>query len=181
MYHVRILEELRQEYDLTDDEIEYAIDKARGIILGFAMEMKAMKVLQDMNFMNVKYVDLPTHDIEAEKDGSKYYVEVKATKKSPTREYSAHKIAMIARLDGTHLTLVMTPSPHLFNTEEVLSEPKRLLFNVFRYIYSNNVEKLKEITSDDKYKTILSSYEKVIKIYTTRYNKDALSLLETFL
>ncbi|MEM0113571.1 MAG: hypothetical protein QW253_03155, partial [Metallosphaera sp.] len=110
------LELLKEQYGFSEDEIEYAIDRAKGIIMGFAMEYRARLVLESMNFVNIKSVDLPTHDIEAERDGNKYFIEVKATKRSPTKEYSAYKLAMIAKLDGTHLTLMMTPKPNLVIT-----------------------------------------------------------------
>ncbi|MCG2909943.1 MAG: hypothetical protein RXQ80_01785 [Sulfolobaceae archaeon] len=167
---MRTLDEIKEIYGLTDEELEYAIEKAKGIILGYAMELRAIKVLESMNFRNIRYVDLPTHDLEAEKCGNRYYIEVKASKKSPTREYSAHKLAMIAMLDGTHLTLVMNPSPHLFETEDILSEPKRILYRFFKYAYKGETESLKSLISDEKYKVILSNYQRVIKYYMGKYN-----------
>jgi hypothetical protein len=167
---VRTLDEIKEIYGLTDEELEYAIEKAKGIILGYAMELRAIKVLESMNFRNIRYVDLPTHDLEAEKCGNRYYIEVKASKKSPTREYSAHKLAMIAMLDGTHLTLVMKPSPHLFETEDILSEPKRILYRFFKYAYKGETESLKSLINDEKYKVILSNYQRVIKYYMGKYN-----------
>lgn len=167
---MRTLDEIKEIYGLTDEELEYAIEKAKGIILGYAMELRAIKVLESMNFRNIRYVDLPTHDLEAEKCGNRYYIEVKASKKSPTREYSAHKLAMIAMLDGTHLTLVMKPSPHLFETEDILSEPKRILYRFFKYAYKGETESLKSLINDEKYKVILSNYQRVIKYYMGKYN-----------
>ena len=167
---MRVLDEIKEIYGLTDEELEYAIEKAKGIILGYAMELRAIKVLESMNFRNIRYVDLPTHDLEAEKCGNRYYIEVKASKKSPTREYSAHKLAMMAMLDGTHLTLVMNPSPHLFETENILSEPKKILYRFFKYAYKGEVESLKSLISDEKYKLILSNYQRVIKYYMSKYN-----------
>ncbi|QKR00509.1 hypothetical protein GWK48_09105 [Metallosphaera tengchongensis] len=157
-----ILQLLKEEYGFTDDELEYGVSRAKGIIMGFAMEYRARLVLESMNFINVKYVDLPTHDIEAEKNGSKYYVEVKASKRSPTKEYSAYKLAMIAKLSGTHLTLLMTPKPTLLNTEDILSEPKRILLNFFRLAINNKDDELKKFLEDEKNKKIILSYDKVI-------------------
>ena len=176
---MKALEELKNAYGLSEEDIEYAIEKAKGIILGFAMEYKAIRVLEDMNFKNIKYVDLPTHDIEAEKCGQKYYIEVKASSKSPTKEYSAHKLAMIAMLNGIHLTLVMKPSPHLFNTEEILSVPKRVLFNFFKYAYQGDTESLKALLSDEKTREILLSYERIIKAYSGKYSEKSLSIIQS--
>lgn len=176
---MKILEDLKSTYGLSEQDIEYAIEKAKGIILGFAMEYKAIRVLEDMHFDNVKYVDLPTHDIEAEKSGQKYYIEVKASSKSPTKEYTAHKIAMIAMLDGIHLTLIMKPTPKLLMTEEILSEPKKILLNFFKYAYKGETESLKMLLSDDKTKEVLLGYERIIKTYITKYKEDSLSIIET--
>ncbi|WP_236753038.1 hypothetical protein [Acidianus sp. HS-5] len=169
------LEELINEYGFTDEEINFALERAKGIIFGFAMEYRARKVLEEYNFTNIKSVNLPTHDIEAEKDGEKYYVEVKASKKSPTKEYSAYKIAMIAQLHGIHLTLVMLPSPKLYITEEILSEPKRVLLEFFKILFNNESEKLKEFLSNDKNRKIVESYSKVIVHYSPEI-KDLTSL-----
>ncbi|AEB95544.1 MAG: hypothetical protein QXR57_03720 [Metallosphaera sp.] len=156
------LELLKEQYGFSEDEIEYAIDRAKGIIMGFAMEYRARLVLESMNFVNIKSVDLPTHDIEAERDGNKYFIEVKATKRSPTKEYSAYKLAMIAKLDGTHLTLMMTPKPNLVITEEILSEPKKILFNFFRLALNNKNDELKKFLEDERNKKIVRSYDKVV-------------------
>ncbi|MEM4046238.1 MAG: hypothetical protein QXI65_00785 [Metallosphaera sp.] len=156
------LELLKEQYGFSEDEIEYAIDRAKGIIMGFAMEYRARLVLESMNFVNIKSVDLPTHDIEAERDGNKYFIEVKATKRSPTKEYSAYKLAMIAKLDGTHLTLMMTPKPNLVITEEILSEPKKILFNFFRLALNNKNDELKRFLEDERNKKIVRSYDKVV-------------------
>jgi predicted RecB family endonuclease len=163
--HVNSLEDLINEYGFTDEEINFALERAKGIIFGFAMEYRARKVLENYNFTNIKSVNLPTHDIEAEKDGEKYYIEVKASKKSPTKEYSAYKIAMIAQLHGIHLTLVMLPSPRLYLTEEILSEPKRVLFEFFKMLFNNENDKLKEFLANDKNRKIVESYNKVITHY----------------
>ncbi|WP_054837069.1 hypothetical protein [Metallosphaera hakonensis] len=156
------LQVLKEQYGFTDDELEYAVNRAKGILMGFAMEYRARLVLKSMNFINIKSVDLPTHDIEAERDGNKYFVEVKATKRSPTKEYSAYKLAMIAKLTGTHLTLLMTPKPNLLVTEEVLSEPKKVLLNFFRLALNNKTDELKKFLEDEKNKKIIQSYDKVI-------------------
>ena len=176
---MKTIEELKEKYGLTDEEIEYALSRAKGIILGFAMELRAIKVLEDMSFTNIKYVDLPTHDIEAEKCGNKYYIEVKASKKSPTREYSAYKLAMIAMLDGIHLTLVMNPTPHLYNTEEILSEPKRVLLHFFQYAYRGDIEGLKSLINSEKARMILLAYNRVIKSYSNKYSADSLELIKS--
>ncbi|BAB65505.1 hypothetical protein [Sulfurisphaera tokodaii] len=176
---MNILDELKNTYDLSDEDIEYALQKAKGILLGFAMEYKAIRVLENMDFKNVRYVDLPTHDLEAEKCGKKYYIEVKASSKSPTKEYTAHKLAMIAMLDGIHLTLVMKPSPHLFSTEEILSMPKKVLLNFFRYAYKGEVENLKMLLNNSKTREILLGYERIIKTYTSRYSEESLSIIES--
>lgn len=159
------LETLKNEFGFTDEELDYALNRAKGMIFGFAMEYRARRVLEELNFTNIRFVDLPTHDLEAEKDGAKYFIEVKATKKSPTKEYSAYKIAMMARLDGTHLTLVMVPKPSLMPTEEILSKPKRVLYDFFKLLFKGDSEKLKEFLSDDNNKLILSTYGKVIYYY----------------
>ncbi|AWR93325.1 hypothetical protein [Acidianus brierleyi] len=174
------LEQLMEEFGFTDDEISYALDKAKGIILGFAMEYRARQVLESMNFINVKSVDLPTHDIEAEKDGRRYFIEVKATKKSPTKEYSAYKIAMIAKLGGTHLTLLMTPKPTLYLTEDILSEPKRILLKFFRLIFAEDLVDLKDFLDNDKNRKIVTSYEKVISSYLDKIpNENLLDIVKS--
>lgn len=159
------LQALKEQYGFTDEELEYAVNRARGIIMGFAMEYRARMVLESMNFVNIRSVDLPTHDLEAERDGNKYFVEVKASRRSPTKEYSAYKLAMIARLDGIHLTLLMTPRPSLLLTEEVLSEPKRILLNFFKLALNNRLEELKQFLEDEKNKKIVMSYDKVVQAY----------------
>ncbi|MDT7860646.1 MAG: hypothetical protein RRA45_00275 [Saccharolobus sp.] len=170
-----LVNELISEYGFDEEEINYALMRAKGIIFGFAMEYRARKILQDMNFENIRSVDMPTHDIEAEKDGVKYYVEVKASKKSPTREYSAYKVAMIALLDGIHLTLVMIPKPNLLLTEEILSEPKRILYRFFRLAYMKQIEELKIFLENEKNREVLSSYSNVIKTIYDRYHLHVLS------
>ncbi|EHP70673.1 MAG: hypothetical protein RXS23_09700 [Metallosphaera yellowstonensis] len=159
------LQVLKEQYGFTEEELEYAINRARGIIMGFAMEYRARMVLESMNFVNIRSVDLPTHDLEAERDGNKYFVEVKASKRSPTKEYSAYKLAMIARLNGTHLTLLMTPRPSLLLTEEILSEPKRILLNFFKLALNNKLEDLRRFMEDEKNKKIVMFYDKVVQAY----------------
>ncbi|QGA53520.1 hypothetical protein GFS03_02395 [Sulfolobus sp. E5-1-F] len=165
-----LIHELKSEYGFDEDEINYALSRARGIIFGFAMEYRARRILQEMHFENIKSVDMPTHDIEAEKDGIKYYVEVKASKKSPTREYSAYKVAMIALLDGVHLTLSMIPRPNLLLTEEILSEPKRILYRFFKLAYTKQSEELKVFLENEKNREVLDSYSNVIKTISNRYH-----------
>jgi hypothetical protein len=162
---VNTLQVLKEQYGFTEEELEYAIHRARGIIMGFAMEYRARMVLESMNFVNIRSVDLPTHDLEAERDGNKYFVEVKASKRSPTKEYSAYKLAMIARLNGTHLTLLMTPRPSLLLTEEILSEPKRILLNFFKLALNNKLEDLRRFMEDEKNKKIVMFYDKVVQAY----------------
>ncbi|ARM75145.1 hypothetical protein [Acidianus manzaensis] len=166
------LQDLKDEFGFTDEELNFALDRAKGMILGFAMEYRARKVLEELNFTNIKSVDLPTHDIEAEKDGVKYFIEVKASKKSPTKEYSAYKIAMMAKLNGVHLTLVMIPKPNLMPTEEILSKPKRVLYEFFKIFFSGNSSQLKEFLEDNNNKTILLSYDKVISHYIQEIPKN---------
>ncbi|AWR96666.1 hypothetical protein DFR86_03250 [Acidianus sulfidivorans JP7] len=159
------LKELKNEYGLTDEELDFALNRAKGMIFGFAMEYRARKVLEELNFSNIVSVDLPTHDLEAEKDGIKYFIEVKASKKSPTKEYSAYKIAMIAKLNGIHMTLVMIPKPNLMPTEEILSKPKRVLYEFFKLFYNGDTRKLRLFLEDANNKAILLSYDKVISHY----------------
>ncbi|TRM74692.1 hypothetical protein DJ523_04325 [Sulfolobus sp. E5] len=164
------IHEILTNYEFDEEEINYALMRAKGIIIGFAMEYRARKVLQQFNFENIKSVDMPTHDIEAYKDGVKYYVEVKASKKSPTREYSAYKIAMIALLDSIHLTLTMIPKPNLLVTEEILSEPKRILYRFFRLLYAKQYDEIKVFLENEKNREVLSSYYTVIKSFSDKYN-----------
>ncbi|MBW9140866.1 MAG: hypothetical protein K1T65_04065 [Candidatus Aramenus sp.] len=168
------LGELMQEFGLTDEEISYALDKAKGIILGYAMEYRARKVLEDLSFTNIRSVDLPTHDIEAEKDGHKYFIEVKASKRPPTKEYSAYKIAMIARLDGTHLTLLMTPKPTIFLTEDVLSEPKRILLKFFRLLFWGDLSEVKTFLDDDRNRKVVANYGRVVSEYANKIPNESL-------
>ncbi|MEM0130603.1 MAG: hypothetical protein QW232_05065 [Saccharolobus sp.] len=165
-----LVNEFEQEYGFDEEEINYALTRAKGIIFGFAMEYRARKILQQLNFENIKSVDMPTHDIEAEKNGVKYYVEVKASKKSPTREYSAYKVAMIAFLDGIHMTLLMVPKPTLLLTEDILSEPKRVLYRFFKLVYTRQFEELKIFLDNDKNRVIINSYLNVIKTISGRYH-----------
>jgi hypothetical protein len=160
-----ILEELMKEYMLTQEDIDFALERAKGILLGYAMEHKAFRVLMSLDFKDVKFVDKPTHDFEALKDDEKYYIEVKATRKSPTKEYSAFKLAMIASLDGIHATLVMKPEPKLFVTEEILSEPKRILFRFFKELYKKDYDGLRALLSDEKAVEVLSQYRRVLQQY----------------
>ncbi|EZQ10798.1 hypothetical protein [Candidatus Acidianus copahuensis] len=172
---------LKEEYGISDDELDFAIGRAKGIVLGFAMEFRARKILEDMNFVNVKSVDLPTHDIEAEKDGEKFFIEVKASKKSPTKEYSAYKIAMIAKLNGTHLTLLMRPNPNLLYTKDILSEPKRILLEFFKLLFSSDYEDLELFLEDYKKRSIVASYGKVIQHYVQEMKLGSLEVLKPVL
>ncbi len=162
------LDELKTEYNFSEEEMEYALSRAKGIIFGFAMEYRARRILEDMKFTNIRSVDMPTHDIEAEKDGKTFYIEVKASKKSPTKEYSAYKIAMIASLDGPHLTLLMKPEPSLLVTEDILSEPKRILLKFFKLLYEGKTEDVLLFIEDSHNREIITSYGKVIKSVTSR-------------
>ncbi len=162
------LDELKSEYNFSDEEMEYALSRAKGIIFGFAMEYRARRILEDMNFNNIRSVDMPTHDIEAEKEGKTFYIEVKASKKSPTKEYSAYKIAMIASLDGPHLTLLMKPVPTLLVTEDILSEPKRILLKFFKLLYEGKTEDILYFVEDTHNREIITSYGKVIKNVTSK-------------
>lgn len=165
---VNTLDELESEYNFSDEELEYALSRAKGIIFGFAMEYRARRILEEMKFTNIRSVDMPTHDIEADKEGQTFYIEVKATKRSPTKEYSAYKIAMIATLDGPHLTLLMKPEPILLVTEKILSEPKRILLRFFKLIYEGKTEDILTFIEDTHNREIISSYGKVIKNVTSR-------------
>ncbi|ABP94827.1 MULTISPECIES: hypothetical protein [Metallosphaera] len=169
------LQLLKDEYGFTDDELQYAVNRAKGIIMGFAMEYRARIVLESMNFVNIRSVDLPTHDIEAERDGNKYFVEVKASKRSPTKEYSAYKLAMIARLAGTHLTLLMMPRPSLVVTEDILSEPKKILLNFFRLALNKRTDELRKFLEDERNRKIIQSYDRVI-LSTLHENIENLSV-----
>jgi hypothetical protein len=150
---------------LTEEEASYALRKASGVILGYAMEYRAVRVLDQMGFTNIIIADLPTHDIEAEKDGARYFIEVKSTRHSLTREYSAHKIAMMAELDGIHATLAMLPEPKLHETEKILSEPKRMLFKILRYIKLGDREKIDQMLSDHKVARVIAGYKSLVIQY----------------
>lgn len=175
------LDEMKTEFGFSDEEIEFALNRAKGILIGFAMEYRAMNLLKRMNFENIKYVDMPTHDLEAEKDGKKYFIEVKASKKSPTKEYSPYKVAMIAMLDGTHLTLLMKPSPMLMVTEDILSEPKKILFETFKSALYENYEALQKILNDNRNFEILRSYNKVFRLFISKLPNEALLILKPIL
>ncbi|MCY0859128.1 MAG: hypothetical protein OWQ54_01725 [Sulfolobaceae archaeon] len=178
---MNVLDEIKEEYGFSDEEIEFALNRAKGILVGFAMEYRAINFLKSMNFDNIRYVDLPTHDFEAEKDGKTYFIEVKASKKSPTKEYSPYKVAMIAMLKGTHLTLLMKPSPLLIITEDILSEPKRVLFEIFKSAFEENYEMLQKLISDDRNKEIIKNYVRVIKYFEPKLSDKALFILKPFL
>ncbi|WP_229768082.1 hypothetical protein [Sulfodiicoccus acidiphilus] len=164
---------------MTDEEISYALKRARGIIFGFGMEFRAKSVLESMNFEEVRGVDLPTHDIEAIRGGVKYFIEVKATRKSPTKGYSAHKIAQLALLDGPHMTLVMYPEPKLYLTEEVLSEPKRMLLFLLKQVKNGNLEAVKKIVEIGG--DFLRPYEAVIMDFSRKYSGEETSTYLTYL
>lgn len=168
-----------RELGMTDEEIAYALKRASGIIFGFGMELRARVVLESMNFQEVKSVDLPTHDIEAVKDGVTYFVEVKATRKSPTREYSAYKIAEMAMLDGPHMTLVMLPEPKLYLTEEVLSEPKRSLLHLLRQIRRGDLNAIKEAMGIAE--GSIKTYEQLVLEFARRNGGEEVATYLTYL
>ena len=148
----KVLDEL----ELEDNELEYAIRKARGIILGYAMEYRAVNILKKMGFQQIKLVTSPTHDIEAVRDEKKYYIEVKASKYSPTRHYTAWKIAMIVLLDGEHYTLTIRGDNYkLEKTRDILSKPKQQLYDY--------LVKLKEANTVEGLEKQLEQYKNVIE------------------
>jgi len=172
-----IIERIKSEFSLSDEELEFAIDKAKGIILGYAMEYRACKILEKYDFKNIKYVNLPTHDIEAERNGERYFIEVKATSKSPTREYSAYKVAMIAMLDGVHLTLIMKPKEALYITRQILSEPKGILYDFFKVLKSGREENLIKFLENAKNYEIIKSYHRVLYNYKYLIPRKVIELL----
>ncbi|MEM4746500.1 MAG: hypothetical protein QXF40_04020, partial [Metallosphaera sp.] len=58
--------------------------------------------------------------------------------------------------------LMMTPKPNLVITEEILSEPKKILFNFFRLALNNKNDELKKFLEDERNKKIVRSYDKVV-------------------
>ena len=158
---------------LDREEIEYALKKARGIIIGYAMEYRALKILEKKGFKNIKLVTAPTHDIEAVKDNKKYYIEVKASRYNPTKHYTAWKIAMITLLDGEHYTLIIRPKskPILKPTQETLSPPKRILYQILQAIKNKDLETLKRLIERQETNTILKQYTRTIKWFIEKINK----------
>ena len=100
---------------------------------------------------------------------------MKASKRSPTKEYSAYKLAMIARLAGTHLTLLMMPRPSLVVTEDILSEPKKILLNFFRLALNKRTDELRKFLEDERNRKIIQSYDRVI-LSTLHENIENLSV-----
>ncbi len=158
---------------LDRDELEYALRKARGIIIGYAMEYRALKILEKQGFRNIKLVTAPTHDIEAVKNGKKYYVEVKASRYNPTKHYTAWKIAMITLLDGEHYTLIMRPDnrPVLKPTQEILSHPKKTLYQILKAIKNKDLAKLRKLMEKSENREILKKYTRTIKWFTEEINQ----------
>jgi len=59
----------------------------------------------------------------------------------------------------------MKPEPKLFVTEEILSEPKRILFRFFKEIYKKDYDGLRALLSDEKAVEVLSQYRRVLQQY----------------
>jgi hypothetical protein len=59
----------------------------------------------------------------------------------------------------------MTPRPSLLLTEEILSEPKRILLNFFKLALNNKLEDLRRFMEDEKNKKIVMFYDKVVQAY----------------
>jgi len=59
----------------------------------------------------------------------------------------------------------MKPEPKLFVTEEILSEPKRILFRFFKEIYKKDYDGLRALLADEKAVEILSQYRRVLQQY----------------
>ncbi len=147
---------------LSDEELEYAIRKAWGIIIGYAMEYRAKKILEELGFKDIKLVDAPTHDLEATLNGEKVLIEVKSAK-SPTRSYSANKILLISKLNNPHYTLIVRSNGYeLKRTEEILSPPKRLLLELLRAINAGDQDKVNEILSTREARRLLQPYKPLI-------------------
>jgi len=60
---------------------------------------------------------------------------------------------------------VMKPEPKLFITEEILSEPKRILFRFFKELYKKDYDGLRALLSDEKAVEVLSQYRRVLQQY----------------
>ncbi|BCU68368.1 hypothetical protein HS7_18050 [Sulfolobales archaeon HS-7] len=165
---------------LSEEEIDFAIERAKGIILGYAMEFRAKNLLEEWGYKEVIYVDLPTHDLEAVKDGERYYIEVKATNHSPTKEYSGFKLAMLVPLSKRHLTLVMRPEPKLYFTVEVLSKPKRELLEFMYNVITNNVDNLNILLREKEVLDNLKKYSSALKFFfnSTQDNEAKLIALD---
>jgi len=163
------LSNLFSELGLDEDELEYALRKAKGVIIGYAMEYRAVKILRQMGFKDIKLVTSPTHDIEAVKDGKKCYIEVKASKYSPTKHYTAWKIAMIALLDGEHYTLIMKNGEYaLVRTRSILSKPKQQLFDCLLEIKNNGY---KQKTVQEQYKEVVEWFKQQLTIRKLQASK----------
>ncbi len=147
--------------EVDEDELRYALRKAKGIIIGYAMEYRAMKILKQLGFQDIKLVTSPTHDIVATRNGQKYYIEVKASKYSPTKHYSAWKIAMIALLDGEHYTLIVRDNEyHLEKTINILSSPKQQLYKALVKIKKGE----KPDETPEQYRDVIEWFKQQITI-----------------
>lgn len=171
--------EILKDLDLTNEELEYALRKAKGIILGFAMEYRAAQFLRNMGYERVTTVDMPSHDIEAKLKGETFYIEVKASRYSPTKEYSGHKIGMIVELGDRHLTLTMTPEPRIMKTLEILSPPKRLLYDFLTSVKQNDLEKMRSILTEENIK-VLKTYSRVILEFVQKYGSFDKAIIKEF-
>ncbi len=158
---------------LNREEIEYALKKARGIIIGYAMEYRALRILEKQGFKDLKLVTAPTHDIEATRNGKKYYIEVKASRYNPTKHYTSWKIAMITLLNGEHYTLIIRPDnkPVLKPTKEILSPPKRTLYSLLKAIKNKDLEQLRKLATQPETKKTLKQYSRTIKWFTQKLRK----------
>ncbi len=158
---------------LDREEIEYALKKARGIIIGYAMEYRALRILEKQGFKDLKLVAAPTHDIEATRNGKKYYIEVKASRYNPTKHYTSWKIAMITLLNGEHYTLIIRPDnkPVLKPTKEILSLPKKTLYSLLKAIKNKDIEQLRKLANQPETKKTLKQYSRTIKWFTQKLRK----------
>jgi len=163
------LSNLFNELGLDEDELKYALRKAKGVIIGYAMEYRAIKILRQMGFKDIKLVTSPTHDIEAVRDNKKYYIEVKASKYSPTKHYTAWKIAMIALLDGEHYTLIMKNGEYrLVETKNILSKPKRQLLE---YLLEIKSDRYKQEKIQEQYKEVVEWFKQQLTIRKLQASK----------
>ncbi|MEM3226335.1 MAG: hypothetical protein QXS44_04790, partial [Saccharolobus sp.] len=60
--------------------------------------------------------------------------------------------------------------PTLLLTEDILSEPKRVLYRFFKLVYTRQFEELKIFLDNDKNRVIINSYLNVIKTISGRYH-----------